>query len=173
MRVGGREPHRVTATLVLGLLVALVAAGCGGGSSRSAAPTVKPTASAAIASPTPSATRPTSLTLRPVLKIKSGPHYAPYIRATNVHDCHGINGFNDLKKGAGVTIYGPSGRRVVGTGLVTRVHLDRRHGYRCVLYAVVRHVPVLPFYEVQFTNRNKLAFSRSELLSGRRYEVIG
>lgn len=99
---------------------------------------------------------PAKLTLRPVLQIKHG----YYLGAGD--GCHGNADSPDLKTGLAVTLYGPSGS-IVGTGFVTR---STTVGGDCYLIATVTNAAPESFYDVQFGDGNKIAFSRAEIQNG-------
>lgn len=147
-------------------IVAALCCACGSsGSSKTAAVTPTPTVTS-TGSPTPSpSSTPTTLTLHPVLVIHSGTPSLPFFRATGpgFHHCHGINGASAFHVQTSVTMYGPSGRRVIGIGHVVRSRVDAAKR-TCVLVSTVRHLPDLPFYEVQFGTDIKLAFTKHSLL---------
>lgn len=150
---------------VVALSVVLLAAGCGGGASAKVRTSPRPSASTVAPSPTP-----TTLTVHPLLVIKKGSAEFPNFKVTSGDHCRGIDGYDDLRKGASVTLYDRTGRAVVGTGFV-----DRTAGIsnECVLRATVRDLEPAKFYLVQFANRNKIPMSVGDLKSARSVVTIG
>lgn len=150
------------------LFVALV--GCAGcGSSNSTATIAPPTS---IPTPSASATTvptPASLTVTPILALRAGSPSFPNFKASG-KTCKGIGRYADLRPGRAITIFNQKGNTVVGTGSISKTVVD---GTRCLMTGDVRGLPLLPFYEVQFANRTKLAFSHAELVHHKSFVIVG
>lgn len=106
--------------------------------------------------------------VRPLLYIKQDADFATFTRSGS--QCQGTGLFSDLKRGASVTVYDAAGQKVIGIGYVDRSFIT---GDKCALVADVKNLPPEPFYQVRFTNRNKVAFSARELLTQTADVTIG
>jgi hypothetical protein len=106
--------------------------------------------------------------VRPLLYIKAVPGFPTYVNVGP--NCHGVGLLSDLKRGASVTIYDAGGQKVIGIGYVDRSFITNN---RCALVADVKNLPPEPFYQVRFTDRNKVAFSARELLTETAYSTFG
>jgi hypothetical protein len=75
--------------------------------------------------------------------------------------CQGVNGYNDIAKGAPVTAKDGSGT-VIGTGQLTETgHVDAALG--CVLPFVLAGLPDAPFYTLEVSHRGPVTYSRADL----------
>lgn len=145
--------------LLTAFLLIILFAGCGGGSAS-----VK-----ASRTPTPSPS-PSLLDLHPELVIKGpGDGYFAKWRPSGVGRCRGVGGYSDLHRNAGITLYAPDGD-VAGTGFITNSYPDGNK--ECVMIGTVSNALPERFYDVQFANRNRIAFSREEIVSGSADTVI-
>lgn len=149
------------------VVVGVLCAACGSsGSSKTASvsPTVTPTATVAPRS------SPTTLTVTPILTLKQGSAYYPNFKTGPGTKCRGVGGYSDLRRGRAVTIYDQRGSNVVGTGFIKQGFVV---GKSCYLGATVKGLPRLPFYKVQFANRNKVPFSAHDLIHHTSVITIG
>lgn len=149
-------------------LLATGAASCGGGSST---PKVEPTSTVStVATTAPVAKpKPARLTVTPILVLKLGSEASPNYRSVG-KKCGGVGGFGDLRKGRAVTIYDQTGSAVIGTAFIKQGLVE---GKSCYMTAIVRDLPRLSFYKVQFANRNKIAFSEHDLIHNTSVVTIG
>jgi hypothetical protein len=106
--------------------------------------------------------------VRPLLYIKQN-SFIPTFTTSGSH-CSGAGLLSDLKRGASVTIYNASGQKIVGLGYIVRTAVE---GNRCALVGDVRGLPIESFYQVRFTNRNKVPFTERALVTQSAYSSFG
>lgn len=107
---------------------------------------------------------PATFTMRGVLDL-AGDHDA--VPPEN-KDCAGIGGYDDIAKGAAVTVY-DAGGKVVAAGALGAGHYADPVAYSgdCLFSLVVPDVPKgVKFYQVEITHRGKLTASVAEAESG-------
>lgn len=79
-------------------------------------------------------------------------------------DCTGYSGYEDITKGAGVTVYDSSGRVVASGALGT----GKPKSAACVFPVTVPDVPGgAKFYQVEVSHRGKITVSSAEAKAGK------
>jgi len=85
-------------------------------------------------------------------------------------DCTGYSGYDDITKGAAVTVYDSSGK-VVATGALETGKPDSA---ACVFIAVVPGVPEgSKFYQVEVSHRGKVTLPAAEAKAGKFAASLG
>lgn len=88
------------------------------------------------------------------------------ISETSSGSCVGRNGFDDIKKGAGVTIT-DAGGRTIGTGrLAEGGAINAVNGRACVLGFTAENVAASDFYGVEVSSRGVVTFNAADVAEG-------